>query len=155
MSQKAIDAKTVESKPITNSYEVKMLGLKMDEKGTSKKTRVPKSTDIDDEPIIFLNPKPMTIIVPVDILTDKSKSTTIKKKNSMEKVSTSAKEPHVHVHNIVESMFFNEEVLSNPNGKYIDHAKTNVEKPHVEPHVKSHAGPHVEPNVGAFFSSIW
>ena len=31
----------------------------MGEKGTSKKMRVSEPSDNDDEPIIFLNPKPM------------------------------------------------------------------------------------------------
>lgn len=57
VSQKATDAKSPRPKFVTNSYGVKMLGVKMGEKGTPKKTRVSKSNDNDDEPIMFINPK--------------------------------------------------------------------------------------------------
>lgn len=105
--------KASEPKPITNSYGVKMLGVTTIEKGTSKKNRVSESNDIDDEIIMFLDPKPLNMIGPIGISTVKSKSVSItRKKKKYEKLSTSEKEPYGHVYNIAESMTINEEVQS-------------------------------------------
>ncbi|CAI8605947.1 unnamed protein product [Vicia faba] len=38
-------------------------------------------------------------------------------------------------------------LVPTPIRKIIDHAKTTLEEPHVEPHVESYDDPHVEPNV--------
>ncbi|XP_050875314.1 uncharacterized protein LOC127078947 [Lathyrus oleraceus] len=81
---------------------------------------------------------------------NKSKSIAIKKRKAFEKVGTSEKEPHVHAHIIIEYIPVNEEVLSNPIMKDIDHTGKSFEEPHVEPRVKSHVDSHVEPNVGKF-----
>lgn len=140
MSQKITGAKSVESKPITNSYGVKMLGVKMGEKGTSKKSRVFDSSDIDDEPIMFLDPKPLKMIVIVDISTDKAKNDATKRKKKMsKKVSTL-------VHDIIETMNVNMEADSKPRRKDIYHDEIIFEGPNVEPHVDQH----VEHNVEAF-----
>ncbi|CAI8585577.1 unnamed protein product [Vicia faba] len=109
----------------------------MVEKGTSKKTRVFDSSDTDDEPIMFLNQKPLKMIVLVNIPTNQSKSDSIKKKAS-EKVNTSIKEPYVHVHEIVETVNSYVKDDYNTIGKIIDHDATTLEKYHVKPYVKSH-----------------
>lgn len=56
----------------------------------------------------------------------------------------------MHAHIIVEYMPVNEEVVSNPIMKDIDHTGKSFEAPHVEPRVESHVDSHVEPNVGKF-----
>lgn len=149
MIQKTIDVKSAETNPVTKSYEVKMLGVKMGEKGTSKESMVYDFSEYDDEFIMFLDPKSWKMIVSVDTSTDKSNGTDIKKRKASEKVSVPEKGPHMHVHNIIESMFVNEEDLSIPIGKDIHHVKTMSEGQNMEPHVESYIDQHVEPNVGA------
>lgn len=114
----------------------------MGEKATSKKTRIFESNNIDDEPF-FLDPKPLNMIVPLDISTDKSKydgTKNNKKGKAFEKVST-------FVHDTDETVNVDMEVESNPSKKNIDHGETMFEGQNVEPHV----GQHVELNVEAFF----
>lgn len=84
--------KVSEPKHVTNSYGVKILGLKAGEKVTSKETMVSGSSNNIDESGVILNPVPLQMIVPIDISIDKSKSIAIKKKKTSEKVSTSKKE---------------------------------------------------------------
>lgn len=146
MSQKDNEAKSYEPKPVTKSYGVKMLGVKVGKKSPTNKTRVFGSNINVNEPDVILNPVPLQMVVPVDISIDRSKSATTEKKKISEKVSTSEKDPFVHVHNPVESMNVAKEVDSNTTGKIINQFESTLEEPHVE----SHADPHVEPNVETF-----
>ncbi|KAI5395336.1 hypothetical protein KIW84_061793 [Lathyrus oleraceus] len=145
---KANEAKSSEPKSITNSYGVKMLRVKMREKGTSKKTRVFGSSNNVDELEVILNPVPLQMVVIIDISTDKSKSVATKKKKTSKNVSTSEKEPFMRVHNPVDSI--SKKADSNPIEKIINRVECTTEQPRVEPHVESDAGPHVEPNVETF-----
>lgn len=88
------------------------------------------------------------MIVPNDISINQSKSVSNKKTTS-KKVSTSAMKPFMHVHDFVEPMSLEKEVVPNPTKKIIDHDKTFSEEPHVDPHVESLVDFHVEPNVEA------
>ncbi|KAL5053895.1 hypothetical protein RYX36_034577 [Vicia faba] len=101
----------------------------MSDKGSSKRTRVSNSSDLNDDTIIFQNPKPLKMIIPYDISIEKSKSATKKKKTS-EKFSTSKIVPHVHV----EPINVDKEYVPNPTKK----------NPYVEPIVESYVIPNVD-----------
>lgn len=88
MSHKTPNATFVEPKLDSNTFGVKMLGIEMGNKETSKKVRVPDSSNNDDEPVKFLNPKPQRVVIPGDIRSRQIKSTSPKKKLSCGKVST-------------------------------------------------------------------
>lgn len=107
MSQNFDDAKTSEPKPIKNVYGVNMLGVNFGDKSTKNTTRVSGSNNNVDEPDVILN-----LVL-------------------LQMVSTSKKEPYVHVHNLFESMNVSKEFDSTPIGKIIN----RVDKPHVEPHL--------------------
>ncbi|KAI5394588.1 hypothetical protein KIW84_061286 [Lathyrus oleraceus] len=100
MSQNITDAKSVEPEPITNSYWVKILGVKMVDKGTSKKSKVYYSSDINDEPIMFLDPKPLKMIVPVDISIDKTMDDATKKKKKESKKNSTSLHDTVEIGNV-------------------------------------------------------
>lgn len=65
-----------------------------------KKTRVFEASKNDDEPIMFLNSKPLNMFVPIDNPTRRTKSTSTMKKSS-KKVSKIGKKPYVRAHNTV------------------------------------------------------
>lgn len=89
------------------------------------------------------------MVVPIVILTKRSKRVATKKKKSFEKVSLSKKEPYVHVHKHVESMNIAKEVDFNTTEKIIDHTETTIKEPRVESHIDSHVKPNVETFVPA------
>lgn len=99
----------------------------MGETEIPRKTKVSEDRKNDEEHIMFLNPKPLKMVVPVDISSRRKKSTTTMKKSS-EKVSTFGKKPYMHAHNIVEPMTVNEGVMPNFTGKNIGHAEINLRK---------------------------
>ena len=74
----------------------------MGKKGMSKWTRVSTNNDIDDNTIMYLDPKPLKMIILVDVLTKESNNDATKRKTSFEKVSTSKGEPSLK--NIIETM---------------------------------------------------
>lgn len=89
-----------------------------------KKTRVYEAIKYDDEPIMFLNSKPLNMVVPVDNPTRRTKSASTMKKSS-KKVSKIGKKPYVRAHNTVELMTANEGFVPNLIGKNIGLVETN------------------------------
>ncbi|CAI8606749.1 unnamed protein product [Vicia faba] len=81
---------------VTDSYGVKMLGVDIRKKETSNKIWVYDFNDNDDEPIMFLNPKPLLMVFPVDISTKRTKSIATKKK--LLSVKEPFEEPYVESH---------------------------------------------------------
>lgn len=146
MSQKSDIAKISKPKLITNSYGFKMLRVEIGKKETQK-TRVSDSRNSDDELIMIMNPKPLQMVVLVDNSIKRNKIIATKKKLSSEKVNTNENTSYIHVHNTYEYVNINEEGVSNPVGKIINHTKRNIEELLVEQHVESHVDSHVEPNV--------
>lgn len=75
---------------------------KMSEKDMSKRTMVSTNSKTDGDIFMYLDPKPLKMIVPVDVSTKESKNATTKKNTSCEKVSSSKGESSLKI--LVETM---------------------------------------------------
>lgn len=61
----------------------------MSETRISKRIGVSSNSDIDDDPTMYLDPKHLKMIFPMDVSTKESKNVATKKKISFEKVTAS------------------------------------------------------------------
>ena len=84
----------------------------------SKSYRVSSNSDIDDDTIMYPDPKPLKMIIPVYISTKESKNDVTKRKTTFEKVSASIVEPSLK--NLVET------VISS--SLYLSRNQVNLEK---------------------------
>lgn len=137
MSQKTIDVSSAEPKPVTNKFGAKIIGVEIGKKETSNKVRVLDSSDNDDEPNMFLNPKPPRMVIPDGIASKRTKSTINKKKLSYGNFSTTKKLSFVHVHNTTKFVSTNEEYVSYPTKKSVGHVETIFKDSHVESHAET------------------
>lgn len=127
-----------------------MIGFEIGNKETSKKVMLLDSSDNDDEPIMFMNPKPLRMVIPDGITSKITKSTINKKKLSSGNVSTTKKLSSVHVHNTTKSVSTKEDYVSYPTEKSVGHVETIFKGSHVESHAETFVDSPVEQNDEAF-----
>lgn len=114
----------------------------------SKRTRVSSNNINDDDTIMYLNPKPLKMIFPVNVLTNESKNAATKRNTSFEKVSALKGEPFLE--NPVETMItFN----PYPGGNKVNLDKTTSKEQDIGRHVESPDDQLVEPNVETYVST--